>query len=224
MKVVALTQRVSVVPAYGERRDCLDQAWTRFLAACGLLPVLLPNVTEAAVALCERTGIAGLVFTGGNDLAVLGGDAPERDAVENALLDWAEPRGLPVLGVCRGMQVIQQRFDVQLRRVEGHVAQRQVIRIEGEPKEVNSYHRFAAFDSRPPLDVWAVAEDGVVKAIRHSAQPITGIMWHPERCTPFQPADVALFRQVFAVNSETVSRAASEIVSRAASEVVSRAE
>jgi putative glutamine amidotransferase len=199
MKAVAITQRVSVVPAYGERRDCLDQAWTKFLAACGLLPVLLPNVTEAALALCEGAGIGGLVLTGGNDLAALGGDAPERDAVENALLDLAERRRLPALGVCRGMQVIQQRYGIPLRRVEGHVAQRQVIQIEGERKEVNSFHHFAAFDSRPPLEVWAVADDGVVKAIRHSAEPIMGIMWHPERSTPFSPADVVLFRKVFGV-------------------------
>jgi putative glutamine amidotransferase len=161
--------------------------------------VLLPNVTEAALGLCERTGVAGLVLTGGNDLAALGGDAPDRDAVEAALLDWAERRGLPVLGVCRGMQVIQQRFAVPLRRVEGHVAQRQVIRIDGEPREVNSYHCFAAFDSQPPLEVWAVADDGVVKAVRHSTQPVTGIMWHPERLAPFSPVDVQLFRQVFGV-------------------------
>jgi gamma-glutamyl-gamma-aminobutyrate hydrolase PuuD len=199
MKMVAVTQRVSIVPAYGERRDCLDQSWTRFLSACGLLPVLLPNVTEAALALCDGAGIAGMVLTGGNDLAVLGGDAPERDAVENALLDLAERRGLPVLGVCRGMQVIQQRFAIRLRRVDGHVAQRQVIRIDGAPREVNSFHQFAAFDSRPPLDVWAVATDGVVKAVRHSARPITGIMWHPERCVPYAPADVNLFCQVFGV-------------------------
>jgi gamma-glutamyl-gamma-aminobutyrate hydrolase PuuD len=199
MKAVAITQRVSVVPAYGERRDCLDQSWTKFLAACGLLPVLLPNVTETALALCEWAGIAGMVLTGGNDLAVLGGDAPERDAVENALLDLAERRGLPVLGVCRGMQVIQQRFAIVLCRVEGHVAQRQVIRIDGEPRVVNSYHHFGAFDSRPPLDVWAVAADGIVKAIRHSAQPVTGIMWHPERCAPYSSADIAMFREVFEV-------------------------
>ncbi len=199
MKTVAVTQRVSIVPAYGERRDCLDQAWTKFLAACGLLPILLPNVTEVALALCEGAEIAGLVLTGGNDLAVLGGDAPERDAVESAVLDRAERRRLPVLGVCRGMQVIQQRFAIPLRPVQGHVTPRQVIRIGGELIEVNSYHRFAAFDSRPPLNVWAVAADGVVEAIRHSAQSITGIMWHPERCAPFSSADVALFRQVFAV-------------------------
>jgi N5-(cytidine 5'-diphosphoramidyl)-L-glutamine hydrolase len=199
MKAVAVTQRVSVVPEYGERRDCLDQAWTKFLTACGLFPVLLPNVTEVAVGLCTGVGISGLVLTGGNDLAELGGDAPERDAVENTLVDLAERRGLPVLGVCRGMQVIQRRFDVGLRRVDGHVAKRQTIRIDGRSQDVNSYHHFGAFDSKPPLVTWAVADDGVVKAVRHSSQPMTGIMWHPERLFPFSAADVSLFRLIFSV-------------------------
>jgi hypothetical protein len=74
--------------------------------------VRLPNVTEGARELCDRTGIAGLVLTGGNDLAALGGDAPERDTTENALLDFAERRKLPVLGV-----------DIPLRRVGGHVTE-----------------------------------------------------------------------------------------------------
>ena len=197
MKAVAVTQRVSAVPAYGERRDCLDQAWTQFLLACQLLPVLLPNVTEAALALCDGPSVAGLLLTGGNDLAPLGGDAPERDAVENALLDLAERRRLPVIGVCRGMQMIQQRFDIPLCRVEGHVARSQVIRIDGAQKQVNSYHRFGALHTRPPLEVWAVSDDGVVKAIRHSTEPMTGIMWHPERSVPFSADDILLFREVF---------------------------
>jgi putative glutamine amidotransferase len=195
--MVAITQRVTVIPEYGERRDCLDQAWPRFIAACGLLPLPVPNVIEVALAMCGDSDLAGLVLTGGNDLAPLGGDAPERDATENALLDAAESRGLPVLGVCRGMQLIQQRCAVPLQRVEGHVTRRQVIQVNGEPMEVNSYHRFGARESRPPLDVWAVAADGVVKAIRHTARPTTGIMWHPERNTPFAADDVALFRHVF---------------------------
>jgi gamma-glutamyl-gamma-aminobutyrate hydrolase PuuD len=199
MKKVAITQRVSIVTQYSERRDCLDQAWPRFLAVCGLMPLALPNVIEVAMALCTDADVSGLVLTGGNDLEALGGDAPERDSVEKALLDLAERRGLPVLGVCRGMQLIQQRCGIPLRRVEGHVVQQQVISVDGEPKEVNSYHCFGAYESRPPLDVWAVAPDGVVEAIRHSGRAITGIMWHPERCAPFSPADVALFRQVFAL-------------------------
>ena len=80
------------------------------------------------------------------------------------------------------------------------MARRQVIRIEGEPREVNSFHHFAATESQPPLDVWAVADDGVVKAIRHSIQPIAGIMWHPERLSPFSPADLVLFRNSLRLN------------------------
>jgi N5-(cytidine 5'-diphosphoramidyl)-L-glutamine hydrolase len=199
MKAVGVTQRVEVVPGYGERRDCLDQAWAKFLLACGVLPILLPNVTEAALALCEQTTIAGLILTGGNDLAACGGDAPERDEVEEKLLDFVEQRGLPVLGVCRGMQVLQQRFGIPLQRVEGHVAQCQVIRINGEKTEVNSYHHFGAFESRPPLDIWALADDGIVKAVRHSSKPVIGVMWHPERCSPFRAADVQLVRELFRV-------------------------
>jgi N5-(cytidine 5'-diphosphoramidyl)-L-glutamine hydrolase len=200
VKAVAVTQRVAAVPEHPERRDCLDQAWPRFLSACGLLPVALPNILEVALDLCEQARIAGLVLTGGNDLAALGGDAPERDAVEHALLALAERRGLPVLGVCRGMQIIQQRFGTPLQRVEGHVASHQVICIDGHREDVNSYHRYGALESRVPLEPWAAADDGVVKAVRHSSQPITGIMWHPERRSPFSPKDVALFRRVFGVS------------------------
>jgi len=71
MKTVAITQRVSVIPEYGERRDCLDQAWPRFITACGLLPLVLPNIPDVALALCDGSNIAGLVLTGGNDLAAL---------------------------------------------------------------------------------------------------------------------------------------------------------
>ena len=200
MKAVAVTQRVAVEPRYGERRDCLDQAWTKFLLACDLLPIPVPNDTAASQAFCSGDGIQGIVLTGGNDLAAYGGDAPERDAVESALLELADRLGLPVMGVCRGMQVIQHKFDVKLRPVEGHVAARQTIRVEGREAEVNSYHRFGAFESHAPLDVWAVADDGVVKAVRRTGHRTVGIMWHPERMTPFAESDINLFRQTFGVD------------------------
>jgi putative glutamine amidotransferase len=197
MKTIAITQRVSVDPEHGERRDCLDQSWARFLAACGLLALPLPNVRDPALALYRSARAAGLILTGGNDLVAFGGDAPERDATEHALLDAAEADGMPVLGVCRGMQLIQQRHAVPLRRVAGHVTPFQIISVDGKPAEVNSYHHFAAVESRPPLEAWALAADGVVKAIRDSSRPTTGIMWHPERLSPFATRDIDLFRRVF---------------------------
>jgi N5-(cytidine 5'-diphosphoramidyl)-L-glutamine hydrolase len=197
LKTIAVTQRVAALPDRGERRDCLDQAWSRFLAACGLLPVLLPNVPEVALQLCSAAGVAGLLLTGGNDLVAVGGDAPERDATENALLDRAERTHLPVIGVCRGMQLLQQRSGVALRRVEGHVTAHQTIDVEGVPTDANAYHCYGAFETREPFLTWAVARDGVIKAVRHRSQPVTGIMWHPERTQPAAASDIALFKRVF---------------------------
>ncbi len=197
MKVVAITQRVAAVPAYAERRDCLDQAWPKFLERCGLLALAIPNVPSVALRLCQDCNVAGLILTGGNDLAVLGGNAPERDQTESALLDWACAQQLPVIGVCRGMQLIQRRYGVPLERVEGHVSPDQTICIDGERTRVNSYHCFGARETRAPLDVWAVADDGVIKAVRHARERILGIMWHPERLSPFRAADLELFRTAF---------------------------
>lgn len=197
MTRVAVTQRVTVVPSYGERRDSLDQNWSRFLRACGLSPVLLPNIPELALAMCSEQGISGIVLTGGNDLAVLGGDAPERDATETALVAMAEASPIPILGVCRGMQVLQHHYGIPLQRVEGHVTSRQTIQVCGRSKEVNSYHRFGALETRAPLEIWASAGDGVVKAVRHMKAPVMGIMWHPERMDPFSTSDINLFREFF---------------------------
>ena len=76
---------------------------------------------------------------------------------------------------------------------------RQTIRIGGVAAEVNSYHHFGAVESSPDLEVWAAAEDGVVKAVRRRASRVTGIMWHPERCAPFRADDISLFRTIFGV-------------------------
>jgi putative glutamine amidotransferase len=197
MKTIAITQRVAVEPDHQERRDCLDQAWTRFLLACDLYPVPVPNNAAAARALCASATIDGILLTGGNDLVTYGGDAPERDETEYALLDLAEQRDMPVIGVCRGMQMIQHRLGVKLRPVEGHVTPCQRIRIDGRPVEVNSYHSFAALQTHPPLDAWAFAEDGVIEAVRRADDRLVGVMWHPERMPTFATSDIALFRRVF---------------------------
>jgi N5-(cytidine 5'-diphosphoramidyl)-L-glutamine hydrolase len=195
MKTVAVTQRVAVDPPHATRRDCLDQVWAKFLLRCGLIPIPIPNSVDAALTICEQVG--GIVLTGGNDLAAYGGDAPDRDETETALLDFAERRNLPVLGVCRGMQMIQHRFGTRLKQVDGHVAPRQRISIDGRSVEVNSFHHFGATEVPPPLVTWAIAEDGVVKAVRHQDRRIIGVMWHPERLDPFAADDLALFSRFF---------------------------
>jgi N5-(cytidine 5'-diphosphoramidyl)-L-glutamine hydrolase len=197
MRLIAISQRVAVTPPFSERRDCLDQAWIKFLTTCGLTPLPVPNDEQATRRLCNALPISGILLTGGNDLSAYGGDAPERDATESLLIDIADQKALPILGVCRGMQMIQNHFGIQLERVAGHVTARQLITIEGEPAEVNSYHDFGATETQLPLKAWAVADDGVVEAVRHASKLMMGIMWHPERLMPFASRDISLFRQFF---------------------------
>ncbi len=195
MKTVAVSQRVVVDSPHGTRRDCLDQVWPKFLLDCGLLPIPVPNSVDAALQICAN--VDGIVLTGGNDLAAYGGDAPDRDETERAMLDLAERRDLPILGVCRGMQMIQHRFGTRLQPVHGHVAPQQYISIDGKRVEVNSYHNFGATEVHPPLTSWAIADDGVIKAVRHTDHRMIGLMWHPERLDPFAANDVMLFSRFF---------------------------
>lgn len=197
MKRIFVTQRVTHIAEYGERRDCLDQNWGRFLGACGALPIAVPNDKSLLGLLVEDLAPDGVVFTGGNDLVSLGGDAPERDEAEFFLLDWARAKACPAIGVCRGMQIIQSASGVMLERVTGHVTKHQDVETDCGRQSVNSYHNFGAYGTSEDLSVWAKAGDGVVEAVRHSADPVLGVMWHPERFEPFRKEDISLFKKHF---------------------------
>jgi len=198
MTCVALSQRVEVIAGRGERRDSLDQRWAAFLDRCGIAPVPVANSAEALPRLLGSLPLRGVVLTGGGDLVEYGGDAPERDATERALLRYALDKDLPVIGVCRGMQTVQHFFGVPLALVQGHVAAQLTITIAGRRERVNSYHDYGARSTVPDLEVWAAADDGVVKAVRHRRHRVEGIMWHPERFAPaFRDADVEHFRRFF---------------------------
>ena len=194
---VAVTQRVDVIESCNERRDALDQGWMSFIDKCELLPLLIPNCLKTVTKLVSGFNPQSILLTGGNSLAAYGGDAPERDRVESFLLEHAIENKLPVLGVCRGMQFIQDYFGVKLQEVTGHVTANQGFFVNGKKIEVNSYHDFGTTESIEDLEVWAKAEDGVIKAIKHRRLPIMGIMWHPERIEGFRPEDITLFRNFF---------------------------
>ena len=117
MLKVGLTQRVEVIQDTNERRDCLDQAWTRLLVDNGYLPIPLPNRVEDVDTLIAELEIDGIILTGGNDLSHLTGatnTAPERDAFERRLLERCADLDIPVLGVCRGMQMMVAHFGGEL--------------------------------------------------------------------------------------------------------------
>lgn len=197
MTCVGITQRSLPPNEHGERRYALDERWYGFLATCGLTPVPLPNEPDLAVDTADRVGVAGVILSGGDDLAAYGGPYPRRDETESRLLDRALNRGLPLLGVCRGMQLLVYALGGTLAPVPGHVATRHEVRTAGGTRSVNSYHRLAPASVPAELVVTAADGDGAVEAVRHRSAPVAGVMWHAEREEPFAGADVALFRDFF---------------------------
>jgi putative glutamine amidotransferase len=208
MKRIGLTLRVE---AARERRDCIDQAWYPLLADLDMWPVPLPNLAQQqqpAERMLAALDLAGVILTGGNDISGVPGArsaAPERDRFEHSLLDACSERGTPVLGVCRGLQLLVVHHGGRLRPVDGHVASLHSLIVSpncplplADRDEVNSFHDFGLRpdDLAGPLRATATASDGTVEAVAHEERPQWGIMWHPERA-PHDRRDGQILRALF---------------------------
>jgi putative glutamine amidotransferase len=191
MKLIAVSQRVDSYPERQERRDALDQRYATLLAACGCRCLPVPNLGAATTDWLAALPIHGLLLSGGNDLAALGGDAPERDASEAAMLAHARLHDLPLVGICRGMQFLAHALGGTLDRREGHAGTRHAV--AGEiTATVNSFHAWCVHTPPADFDVLARATDGSIEAMRHRSERLLGLMWHPEREHPHATDDLTL--------------------------------
>lgn len=197
MKRIVFTQRVEVIESYGERRDCADQNISKFIDTCGFLPVPIMNVPSLADSFCDSIHPDGIILTGGNDLAAYGGNAPERDETEKRLIEYAVNNGVPLLGICRGMQMIAAFYGNRLQRVDGHVRKEHEIKGIINRKAVNSFHGMGVLEVKEPIATLARADDGVIEALEHRDQKIAGIMWHPERVPGFDNEDLAMVKHFY---------------------------
>ncbi|MBS1189593.1 MAG: putative glutamine amidotransferase class-I [Rhodocyclaceae bacterium] len=200
MRLVAVSQRVDFHPARNERRDALDQRLAQWLKAAGLLTAPVPNLFESQEELdawLDGMAPAAVVLSGGNDL----GEAPERDRTEALLIEHAARKNLPLLGICRGMQMMLVHGGGKLQQIDNHVAVRHDLHPESSgsapwPGTVNSFHRWGTLEVPVGYAVLARAEDGSIEAVRHESLPWEGWMWHPERETAFRPADIHRLQQL----------------------------
>lgn len=196
------------------------------IAQAGGTPVYADESADPA-ALAAR--IDALVLNGGGDVdpAQYGADAHEelywvdgeRDRFEIALVSEAIARGLPVLGVCRGIHVlnvalggtlVQHLPDVSelthriddphdcpahpVRLLEGSA----IARAYGTTTlEVNSVHHQAVDRLGRGLEPVGWAPDGTIEAIEDAAGRVRGIQWHPELMAPeFDEAQLGSFRSL----------------------------
>ena len=106
---------------------------------------------------------------------------------------------LPVLGICRGMQIIGLLNGSNLKKVESHVNVRHNVLNTSNNKESikNSYHSFSLSECPKNFKVTFISNDREIEAIKHNHKKILGIMWHPERENIFLEEDINLFTCVF---------------------------
>ncbi len=209
MKKILLSQRLIQNPSYPEIREALDIQWGAFLSKCGLLPIALSFKAplDEYFRLIKPDGV---LLTGGNDLASLNPTDPlckMRDEFESRLIEIAVKSKIPLLGVCRGAQMVAHFFGSTFKKRDGHVGINHRVRFQGrgifeanysQKTLVNSYHGFCIQSTGKELLTEGIVEtDQTVEAFSHKSLPIFGMMWHPERVDPFLVSDISFFKKIF---------------------------
>jgi putative glutamine amidotransferase len=213
---VALTTTVDLAGSHARPAVMLYTSYIHALEQVGLAPVLITPAHSPGSIAALLDACSGLVLSGGEDVdpsrygerpsPALGIVEPLRDDMEFCALAMAEERGVPILGICRGLQVLNVHFggtlyqDIATERPSDLLHQQRepwsdrshgasvrpgsmLQRIVREERlQINSFHHQAIKHLGRGLVVTSRADDGLVEAIEHEQYPwLLGVQWHPER-------------------------------------------
>ncbi len=197
----------------------LSLNYARSIEGAGLIPLIVPPLNDPTRAGAILDSAGGLLLTGGEDLnpelygatphPKLGEIQPTRDATELALLKAARDRGLPVLAICRGIQLLNVAYggtlyqdlpsehpssvnhdseksrDSRTHDVKITAGTRLAAATGVTAMAVNSYHHQAVRELGAGLRVTAVAPDGVIEGVEVEDPHwwVLSVQWHPEDLT-----------------------------------------
>ncbi len=223
-------------PIYGN-----NQAYVRAVERAGGVPLLLPPFEHPESLIIVRERLDGLLLTGGGDLdpalygeqpvPECGAPEPERDIAEMDLTRWALDAGLPVLGVCRGLQLLNvacggslyqdlatQRPNARKHDMTAFPRSHLAHTIDIQPDSrlaaitgvtrhhVNSLHHQAISHVGLGLEITAWSEDGIAEAVELRDHPFAlAVQYHPEELEPTDEASQRLFAAFVQACRERVS-------------------
>ena len=187
---IGITLRVENILKYNEKRDAISHEWVKLIEKLDMIPIFIPNTLNDVKLFVEELELDGLILSGGDNK----GDEELRDQTENILIKFGMQNKIPILGICRGMQVINDYFggNIIITKNNEHVNKDHEIIItdkkireilEFKEKKVNSYHHNIILEKNlgKGLKSFAKTNDNTIEGFLHNELPIIGIMWHPER-------------------------------------------
>lgn len=212
-------QKRPVIGLTGNYRDgdcTLAPGYWKSVSEAGGIPVILPPLSDSEALGNSLDHIDGLLLTGGGDINPLYVDeepviqlhdiTPCRDEAEMLIARMAVDRHMPVLGICRGIQIlnlamggkIYQDFHTQYgedyilhsQHLPREYASHTVLVSEGSTLErvmktneikVNSFHHQSVSEPAPGMRICGTSPDGIIEAIESDCGlPLMGVQWHPE--------------------------------------------
>lgn len=221
--VLGICEEPGLTPRY---RTVLNVEYTRAVEKNGGIPIVIPFTEDFAV-LRESLGIChGVLLPGGidSDPALFGEPVHPgcekflrvMDDMHLAALEYLFAHNVPVLGICRGCQLmnifaggtlyqdlgefplptLRHRQDAALQHEVEVVPDSCLEKLLGQKIVTNSFHHQAVKRIGSGLTVSANARDGVIEAIEHENGIWLGVQWHPERMTETSPEMNVLFRDL----------------------------
>ncbi|WP_421901385.1 gamma-glutamyl-gamma-aminobutyrate hydrolase family protein [Maridesulfovibrio sp.] len=190
---------------YNEPRDGLALTWQSFIAAAlpGSVWCALPNIGKDIVNTVKAFGLNCVILSGGESYSAY----PERDETESTLIDLCIKEKIPLIGICRGFQMLHTFLGGRTAEVspDKHVAKRHSVYFKKNPfvpageASVNSFHSNGInLDTLiEPFVPLALDAEGFVEAAYSLNYKQIGLMWHPEREESFSETDFAIFRSLF---------------------------
>jgi len=188
---IGISTRIIPSENYVDDRDGLSHDWPSFLEKINITPILIPNSLDEIEKYLDDMNLNGIILSGGDSI----GEFPLRDKTENKILEYAINKKIPIFGVCRGMQIINEFFGGNIIKTKDkkHVGKSHKIIINTEEifsfltkKEitVNSFHNNIIIEKNIGKNLKPIAknkQDKSIEAFIHSDYKIIGTMWHPER-------------------------------------------
>jgi|TARA_B110000438_G_scaffold204352_1_gene196038 N5-(cytidine 5'-diphosphoramidyl)-L-glutamine hydrolase len=183
MKKIAISLRVASIGKYEEKRDSISYDWLNFFNKLDIFPILIPNLIQDLELFLDEVKIDGIILSGGDNV----GENEMRDSTEKRIITYGIKKNLPIIGICRGMQVLNLNFNGKVRFNEAidHAGKKHEIQLKEEKLIINSYHNNLIKNEDELGDnlksIAIASNDKTIEGFKHEKLPVFGIMWHPER-------------------------------------------